>query len=126
MQRLTAHADPVLRAVATKAVAELSYHRDYAAGWVVRLGDGTHESHKRMQCATDALVPLAAELRDAEPGTAAAFDALVSDVFAEATLVLPSPAPVELRGRSGQHTPALAALLDELQVVARTHPEASW
>ena len=126
MHRLTAHADPVLSAIAAKAVAELSYHRDYAAGWVVRLGDGTDESHLRMQKATDDLVPRAAELHAAEPGTSSAVDAAVTDVFGTATLALPQPAPAPASGRSGAHTPALTALLDTFQSVARDHPDASW
>jgi ring-1,2-phenylacetyl-CoA epoxidase subunit PaaC len=126
MHRLTAHADPVLSAIAGKAVAELSYHRDYAAGWLVRLGDGTDESHIRMQKAAAELVPLVAELHGAEPDTSAAFDAVVADVFTTATLSVPQPVPVTMRGRSGEHTPALAALLDVFQSVARADPEASW
>lgn len=126
MQRLAEHADPVLRAIAKRAIPELAYHRDYAAGWVVRLGDGTPESHSRMQQAVDDFVPRASELRDADPDSAADFDALVAEVCTQATIALPSPAPIELRGRAAEHTPALAQLLEEFQVVARALPEASW
>ncbi|MFI7602048.1 1,2-phenylacetyl-CoA epoxidase subunit PaaC [Actinoplanes sp. NPDC049681] len=62
LDRLTASLDPVLAAIAAKGVKEVTYHRDYAAQWVVRLGDGTDLSHERMQAAMDAVVPLLGEL----------------------------------------------------------------
>ena len=62
LDRLTASRDPVLAAVAAKGVKELTYHREYAAGWAVRLGDGTELSHDRMQAAIDSVWPLTAEL----------------------------------------------------------------
>jgi ring-1,2-phenylacetyl-CoA epoxidase subunit PaaC len=126
MHRLTAHADPVLRAIAAKSVPELTYHRDYAAGWVVRLGDGTDDSHTRTQRAVDRLVPRVSELYEADPDSVDAVATVVADVFATATLTGPAAAPVEVRGRAGQHTADLSTLLDLLQSVARAHPEASW
>lgn len=127
MYRLTTHADPVLRAIAAKAVPELTYHRDYAAGWVVRLGDGTDESHARMQRATDVLAPLRAELQNAEPGDAdAVAESVVEAVFAKATLDVPPPVPVGMAGRNGEHGPELASLLETLQGFARANPDASW
>jgi ring-1,2-phenylacetyl-CoA epoxidase subunit PaaC len=62
LDRLTASADPVLAAIGAKGVKEVTYHRDYAAQWVVRLGDGTELSHERAQAATDAVTPLVGEL----------------------------------------------------------------
>ena len=62
LQRLVASVDPVLAAIAAKGVKELTYHRDYAAQWVVRLGDGTAESHRRMDAALSTLWPLVGEL----------------------------------------------------------------
>src|SRR5690349_33207 len=62
LDRLTASADPVLSAIGAKGVKEVTYHRDYAAQWVVRLGDGTALSHDRMQAAIDAVTPLISEL----------------------------------------------------------------
>ncbi|HLY34609.1 MAG TPA: 1,2-phenylacetyl-CoA epoxidase subunit PaaC [Jatrophihabitantaceae bacterium] len=126
VQRLAAHADPVLSAIAVKAVAELTYHRDYAAGWLVRLGDGTDESHTRMQSAVDALLPRVAELYAADPLSAVETDAVIDDVLSTATLVRPRTSRVAIEGRAFQHTSALAELLAELQGVARAHPEASW
>ena len=62
LDRLTGSADPVLAAIAAKGVKEVTYHRDYAAQWVVRLGDGTELSHARMQAAIDGVWPLVDEL----------------------------------------------------------------
>jgi ring-1,2-phenylacetyl-CoA epoxidase subunit PaaC len=126
MQRLSAHRDPVLRAIARKSVPELAYHRDYASGWVARLGDGTDESHLRVQRAVDALLPRRGELRDADPLSAGEVERVVAEVLAVATLALPPGAAVMARGRAGQHSPALAELLAEFQSVARAHPEAVW
>src|SRR5215470_15465096 len=68
--RLAGSADPVLAAIAAKGVSELAYHRDYAAQWVIRLGDGTSLSHDRMAAALEAIWPLTDELFQADPMTA--------------------------------------------------------
>jgi ring-1,2-phenylacetyl-CoA epoxidase subunit PaaC len=65
--RLTSSRDPMLAAIAAKGVKELTYHRDYAAQWVVRLGDGTELSHTRMAAAMAGLLPLVGELFVAHP-----------------------------------------------------------
>ena len=123
MDRLTGHADPVLAAVAAKAVKELTYHREYAAGWVVRLGDGTELSHTRMQAAVDAIWPLTGELTGARDEV----DAVLAQVLTLATLRAPAlPPPTESSGRRGEHTPALAGILDEMQGFARTVPGGTW
>ncbi|MCX5563058.1 1,2-phenylacetyl-CoA epoxidase subunit PaaC [Streptomyces sp. NBC_00038] len=118
--------DPVLAAIAAKGVKELTYHRQYAAEWAVRLGDGTEESRRRMREAladvapyTDELFTGAAEVRDEVL-------AVLRQVTDAAGLVLPVPAPVPGHGREGDHTEHLAPLLAELQSVARAHPEATW
>ncbi|MEP7179833.1 MAG: 1,2-phenylacetyl-CoA epoxidase subunit PaaC [Pseudonocardiales bacterium] len=125
LTRLTDSNDPVLAAIAVKGGTELTYHREYAAGWVVRLGDGTELSHQRMHDAVEWLWPFVPELVD-DPDDRAEFDAVVAQVFDTATLVPPSVAGDGARGRSGQHTDALADLLADLQGVARAHPEATW
>jgi ring-1,2-phenylacetyl-CoA epoxidase subunit PaaC len=128
-------ADPVLAAIAAKGVNELAYHRDYAAGWVVRLGDGTALSHAKAQAALDALWPLAGELFRPDPdalGSAdrGACDAILDTVLAAAGLDRPAApplAPVGGRaGRDGVHTEAMGYILAELQSVARAHPDATW
>ncbi|MBU2669283.1 phenylacetate-CoA oxygenase subunit PaaC [Actinoplanes bogorensis] len=104
LDRLSASGDPVLAAIGAKGVKEVAYHRDYAAGWVVRLGDGTELSHRRMQAAVDAVWPLIGELFEAHPvelrlvGVAvdpsllrAEFDGVLAEVLRVATLHAPGP-----------------------------------
>jgi ring-1,2-phenylacetyl-CoA epoxidase subunit PaaC len=128
LTRLTDSKDPVLAAIAVKGGTELAYHREYAAGWVVRLGDGTAESHGRMQGALDWVWPFVPELFGvaADPDDRAEFDAVVAQVFKSATLVVPNVAGDAARGRKGQHTDALSELLADLQSVARANPDATW
>jgi len=141
--RLARSADPVLAAIAAKGVSELAYHRDYAAQWVIRLGDGTPLSHDRMAAALEAIWPLTGELFQADPVAAslpgvaadpadlrAEVDAVLDTVLAAATLDRPRGAPLaRVAGRSGRegvHTEAFGYLLAELQSVARAHPDATW
>jgi ring-1,2-phenylacetyl-CoA epoxidase subunit PaaC len=132
---LASCADPVLAAIAAKGVNELAYHRDYAASWVVRLGDGTALSHAKTQAALEVLWPLAGELLRPDPdalGTVDpdAFDAVIDTVLATATLDRPASAPLApvlpATGRDGVHTEAMGYILAELQSVARAHPDATW
>ena len=141
--RLAESADPVLAAIAAKGAKELAYHRDYAAQWVIRLGDGTSLSHGTMQAALGTIWPLVDELFQADPVTAALpgvaadpaglrgeVDALLDAVFASATLDRPGSAPMARvagkSGRDGVHTEAFGYVLAELQSVARAHPGATW
>jgi len=143
LQRLTESVDPVLAAIAAKGVKEVTYHRDYAAQWVVRLGDGTELSHERMQAGLEAVWPLVGELFQPHPveqrlGRAAVdvsvlrgeFDEVIAQVLSAAGLTLPEAAPLAgvagRAGRDGVHTEAMGFLLAELQSVARAHPEAAW
>jgi ring-1,2-phenylacetyl-CoA epoxidase subunit PaaC len=136
-------ADPVLAAIAAKGVKELTYHRDYAAQWVIRLGDGTPLSRMRIQAAHADIWPLTGELFEthaveaAPPGVAAdpaevraEVDEVLGTVLAAATLDRPQAAPLaRVAGRSGRdgvHTEAFGYLLAELQSVARAHPDATW
>jgi ring-1,2-phenylacetyl-CoA epoxidase subunit PaaC len=139
-ESLSSAPDPVLAAIATKGVNELAYHRDYAASWVVRLGDGTPLSHAKTQAALDGLWPMMGELFYPDPdalavapgstGDRAAFDAILDTVLAAAGLDRPAApplAPVGGRaGRDGVHTEAMGYILAELQSVARAHPDATW
>jgi len=135
--------DPVLAAIAAKGAKELTYHRDYAAQWVVRLGDGTQLSHDKMQAALGTIWPLVDELFRAVPDTAklpgvatdpvnlrAEVDAVLDAVLDAATLTRPDSTPMGLvagqTGRDGVHTEALGYILAELQSVARAHPDATW
>jgi ring-1,2-phenylacetyl-CoA epoxidase subunit PaaC len=140
--RLRDSRDPVLAAIATKGVKELTYHRDHAARWVLRLGDGTEESHRRAQDGVDAVWPLLSDLftaTDVETRLAAAGVAVdpadvrdevrdvLTQVLQRATLAVPEwPVDAPPRGRLGQHGPELTELLDTLQGLARQHPAATW
>ncbi|WP_221176861.1 1,2-phenylacetyl-CoA epoxidase subunit PaaC [Nocardioides pocheonensis] len=139
--RLARSVDPTLAAIAAKAVKEVAYHRDHARQWVLRLGDGTPESHRRTQTALEAEWPWVSELFDGgwlapalvERGVAVAPASLEEPVLAflrevldEATLAEPDPRPAVTAGREGRHTEALGHLLTELQHLARSHPGASW
>lgn len=130
---LAASGDPTLSAIAGKAVKEVAYHRDHARLWTLRLGDGTDLSHTRMQAALDAEWPFVEELF--EPVEDAVVDpsslrtavlARVASVVAEATLELPTVAPVVGGGRRGLHTEHLGHLLADMQHLHRSHPGATW
>ncbi|MFJ6071175.1 1,2-phenylacetyl-CoA epoxidase subunit PaaC [Streptomyces sp. NPDC093065] len=124
-RRLKAHPDPVLAAVAAKGVKELTYHRQYAAEWCVRLGDGTDESHRRTRAALDEVAPYLGELHTAYDVRDEVADDL-RQVTEAAGLTLPVYRPLPGSGRAGEHTEHLAPLLTELQGVARAHPGATW
>jgi ring-1,2-phenylacetyl-CoA epoxidase subunit PaaC len=124
-QRLTASPDPVLAAVAAKGVKELAYHRQYAAEWALRLGDGTEESHRRMRAALDAVAPYLGELF-AACDVHEEVTAVLAQVTEAAGLPPLEGAALPGAGREGTHTAHLAPLLAELQSVARAHPEAAW
>lgn len=142
LDRLRASRDPVLAAVADKGVKEVAYHRDHAAAWVVRLGDGTPYSRERTLAALAAVWPLVPELfaaHQVEERLAAAhvgvapgslrgeFGEVVGAVLAAAGLAVPAPGgPPGTAGREGRHTAALRDLLAELQSVARAFPGATW
>ena len=134
-ERLCEVPDPVLAAIAAKGVNELAYHRDYAAQWVVRLGDGTELSHARMQAGLETIWPLVDEVFEPHPGDLVPlergeFDVVLDTVFATAGLARPTAAPLAKvggrAGRDGVHTEALGYVLAELQSVARAHPEGTW
>ena len=133
--------DLTLAAIAAKAVKEVDYHVDHARMWVVRLGDGTEESHRRMQTGLEAEWPYAAELFDdshvhrglLEEGIAVdptllrdAWRMRVAAVVSEATLAQPEVTPAVTGGRRGVHTEQMGFLLAEMQYLARSHPGATW
>ena len=140
LERLTGSPDPVLAAIATKGVKEVTYHREYAAEWAVRLGDGTAHSHERMAAAIEAVWPYTAELfapheveRRVGVDTSMLrpeFDAVIEQVFRMAHLHIPDVVPLAQvagqAGRNGVHSEAMGYLLAEMQSVARAHPGATW
>ncbi|MGH8892212.1 MAG: 1,2-phenylacetyl-CoA epoxidase subunit PaaC [Actinomycetes bacterium] len=141
-RRLVDSGDGTVAGVAGKAVKEVAYHRDHATQWVLRLGDGTDESHRRMQAGLERMWPYVAEMfvsDDLERGLAAEgvavdvstlreeWDTYVDQVLREATLSRPgvgwTPPP---GGRVGVHTEEFGFLLAEMQHLHRSHPGASW
>jgi ring-1,2-phenylacetyl-CoA epoxidase subunit PaaC len=138
---LRTSSDETLAAVAAKAVKEVAYHRDFATQWTLRLGDGTDESHRRMQVAFEQAWPYVPELFDVDDlvrdlvtaGIAVdvsalqpACAALVDDVLEQATLARPDTWHAPGGGRRGIHTESLGYLLAEMQHLHRSHPGATW
>ncbi len=140
-RRLVASTDETLAAIAAKAVKEVAYHRDHATQWVLRLGDGTEESHRRMQNGLERIWPYLEEtFKDSWlPETLLSSDVAVSPatlrddclseiggVLEQATLEVPEVPQVPGGGRLGIHSEALGYLLAELQHIARSHPGVAW
>jgi ring-1,2-phenylacetyl-CoA epoxidase subunit PaaC len=138
---LIGSADEHLAAVARKAMPETAYHVDHAKQWTLRLGDGTEESHERMQRAVDALWPYSAELFELDDVVRetvstgvgvdpqqlrAEWESDIGDVTAKATLQLPSSSWWPSGGRRGLHTEAFGYMLAEMQHLHRSHPGARW
>lgn len=134
-------ADKQMAAIADKAEKEISYHLRHSAEWVIRLGDGTEESARRMAEAVQRLHPYTGELfatDTAHQGCEAAQLApslqqieqqwyeTITDVFAAAELQLPQDSPVLSGGRQGRHTEDFGFLLADLQYMQRAYPGAQW
>ena len=140
-QALAKSSDTELAAIAAKSLKETRYHLQHASDWVVRLGDGTEESHRRMQAAVDVLWPYTAEFFSATPtddvavatsvGPAwpsleAAWTAAVTPVLEVATLKVPARTPFLTRGKLGMHSEHFGHLLTEMQYLQRTYPGGTW
>ena len=138
---LRASQDPELAAIAAKARKESAYHLQHMADWVVRLGDGTEESHARAQRALDELWPYTAEWFDAHAvdeaiaiaGIGVRWSALreawqqqVMPILTEATLVPPAPTPFRSEGLHGRHSEHMGHLLAQMQYLQRSYPGARW
>lgn len=140
-EMLARGADAELAGIADKAAKEARYHLRYSSTWVIRLGDGTDESHRRMQAALDDLWPFTADLFAVDEVEAeltasgvaadvevvrARFDTTVAEVLAEATLSGPGDPYQRIGGRNGFHTEHLGHLLPEMQSLHRAHVGAAW
>ena len=138
---MTRSADATLAAIAAKSEKESAYHLRHAAEWLIRLGDGTEESHRRAQAAVDALWPYSGEMFAADaaeqeliaqgiaidPATLrAAWDATLDRVLAAATLARPAAGWMQQGGRTGRHSEHLGHLLAEMQHLQRSYPGARW
>ena len=141
LEALQQSADAELAGIAAKAYKEARYHLRHSGEWVVRLGDGTEESHRRGQAALDELWRFTGELflpdelderllaEGIAPDLAAVrgrWEVEIGRVVSEATLRLPEDRSVARGGRRGLHTEHLGHMLAEMQSVARAHPGAKW
>jgi ring-1,2-phenylacetyl-CoA epoxidase subunit PaaC len=139
--RLVSSSDATIAAVAEKAVKEVAYHQELASEWVIRLGDGTDESRRRMADGLDWMWRFVPELFEMdELATAAAargigvdvtlfrddYDARIRAVLAEATLEAPNDQRPILGGRRGHHSEHLGHILAPMQFLQRTYPDATW
>jgi ring-1,2-phenylacetyl-CoA epoxidase subunit PaaC len=140
-ERLQRSSEPKFADLAAKAIKETRYHFRFSSGWVVRLGDGTEESHRRMQTALDALWRFTHEMFVATPAEqeaaalgigpdpaslAAGWSSRVDEVLKEATLMRPADVAYAWHGKRGQHSEHLSRLLAEMQFMQRTYPGAQW
>jgi ring-1,2-phenylacetyl-CoA epoxidase subunit PaaC len=141
LEGLATSSDADLAGIAAKALKETRYHVRHAGEWVIRLGDGTSESHARAQAAVDALWRYTGEmfltddvdatlvragvipdLASAEPK----WRSQVTDVIGRATLAVPAPGYMQRGGRTGRHTEHLGVMLAEMQILQRSFPGAKW
>ena len=133
--------DATLAAIGAKSEKETAYHLRHSSEWIVRLGDGTPESHARAQTAIDDLWAFTGEMFEVDSGERALIEAgiavdpaalrpqwlkTISDIVAEATLTLPKSDWMQQGGRSGRHSEHLGHLLSELQSMQRTFPGVTW
>lgn len=139
-QQLQNSKDKQLSAIAAKAIKEVAYHLRWSSEWVIRLGDGTDESHQRMLKAMDELWMYTGELFipvDFEKAMDIDFTKIkdewqqkVKSVFDEATLILPwgsrGAVFMQTGGKQGKHTEHLGYILTELQYMQRTYPGCEW
>ena len=142
LTRLVNSADERIAAIAAKSVKEVAYHVERSAGTVIALGDGNEESHNRMQNALNDQWSFAGELFETDAGDLALnaagiaplpselranFDARVSEVFEDATLLCPETSFAHSGGRSGKrHSEHLGHLLTQMQWLQRAYPGATW
>jgi ring-1,2-phenylacetyl-CoA epoxidase subunit PaaC len=130
----TASSDATIAAAAGKAEKETAYHLRHSTEWLIRLGDGTEESHRRAQSALDELWPYTGELfadddSDVMPDPASLRDtwnAIIDSALARATLRRPADGWMQSGGRIGHHTELLGYLLAEMQYLQRVYPGATW
>lgn len=138
---LLAGTDERLSSIAAKSLKEVSYHFRHCSDWIMRLGDGTSESHIKVQNALDNLWMFTGDLFDALPSDnlllerkiipdmnsiKSEWEGAIKNVFNEATIIIPPTTYMMKGGRKGKHTEHLGHLLSELQFLPRAYPGAKW
>ena len=140
-QKLVNSKDNILRGVAEKAVKELAYHLRWSSEWLIRLGDGTEESHQRAQKAINHLWTYSGEAFIADEldiwaftegygvdleSIKTAFDETINAVLTETTLTKPIDPYMQKGGKQGRHTEYLGYILAEMQFMQRAYPNMTW
>jgi ring-1,2-phenylacetyl-CoA epoxidase subunit PaaC len=138
---LTQSSNEKIAAIATKSLKEISYHKNYSADWIIRLGDGTEESHTKMQEALNELWMYTGELFAMDEVdemmvkekigidllvVKKEWDKVIDEVLAEATLKKPESTWMQKGGKKGIHTEHLGYILAEMQFLPRAYPESKW
>ena len=133
--------DSHLSAIAQKAIKETNYHLRHSSKWIIRLGDGTPESHTKIQSSINNLWMFTDELFEMNEndilmeqqqigvdckGLKSEWDKMMNDVFMEATVSKPEDCHMTTGGRSGIHTEYLGHLLTDMQYLQRAYPDAKW
>lgn len=140
-QKMIGSSDTQLWAIAEKSLKEVTYHLRWSSEWVIRLGDGTEESHRRIENALEELwdytgeifLPAEYETESVKNNIAVDINSLKDDwenkvktVFKEATIELPAKAKGNKDGKEGKHTEHLQAILNDMQYLQRTYPGCEW
>ena len=141
LQKLTKSKDEQLSGIAQKSIKETTYHLRHSSKWIIRLGDGTVESHAKVQSAIDNLWMFTNELFEMNEidnemleqkiGVDCSklkieWDKIINEVLSEATLNRPEDANMPTGGRQGIHTEHLGHLLSDMQYLQRAYPDATW
>lgn len=141
LQQLVNSKDEMIAAIAAKSIKESKYHLRFSGEWMKRLGDGTEESHIKIQEAVDVLYPFAGELTDPTDTERQAFDLglgpdietlkdsyydQVRSTLQEATIQIPETANRITRGKQGVHSEHMGYILSEFQFMQRTYPNMQW
>ena len=140
-KKLTESKDEQLSAIAQKSIKETTYHLRHSSKWIIRLGDGSAESHEKVQSAIDNLWMFTNELFEMNQidnnmlaqkigvdcsSIKAEWDQIIDKVLSEATLKRPENTHMTSGGREGIHTEHLGHLLSDMQYLQRAYPDAKW
>ena len=141
LKELVKSEDETIRAIAVKSMKEVSYHQRFSGDWLKRLGDGTAESHEKMQEAMNHLLPYTRELFEMTEAETKALEAgigvdlvplyeqfqeIVQAQMEEATLAMPEKLYFKSGGKQGIHSEHMGYILTDMQYMQRTYPQMNW